>query len=305
MISEKDIEYQLLKEVNSDKIHISFSEYSKFKSCGHRHLIEKYLKLAIEPQTIHLIFGNSIHKAIELGIKENADVEKRVMIFREDFYKQMHDNLHDTPEINDLNDFMSQGENIVRYLSTEKIIKKYKIIGVEYALYEHIYGQFYYKGFIDLIVQDRETEEYVIIDWKTSGEKWDVHKKKRDEVFMAQMRLYKFFFARKNNIPLEKIQCKYVVLNRLKSKKDPKGGFGSLQPVEIFSSREEIKESIKSVAEVLRQIHIENSFPKAKLLDRKDSCYFCPFKTNAQLCNNSGEQAVTMLKESRMAKPLA
>lgn len=300
MVIDKTLEYELLKTVNTGRIHISFSEFSKYKSCGHRHLIEKYLKLVEEPPSIHLIFGNSIHKAIELGIKELAPVDERVLIFREDFYKEMHDKLHDTPEMADFNDFMAQGENIIRYLSTESIIKKYEIIGVEFALYEQLYGPFYFKGFIDLIVRDRKTGRYVIIDWKTSGEAWDVNKKKKDQIFMAQMRLYKYFYARKNNIPLDQIDCKYVVLNRLKNKKYPEMGLGELQSVEIYSNQNDIKESILNVAEVIRKIHIENKFEKAKLNDQKKNCFFCPFKDNTFYCNNGVSQSKDLLKENRL-----
>lgn len=296
---DKALEYQILKNSTSGKIHISFSEYSKYQNCGHRHLIEKYLKLVEEPPSIHLIFGNSIHKAIEIGIKSQSDMEKRVLTFREDFYKEMHDKLNGTPDMNDFNAFMEQGENIVRYLSTEKILKKYDIIGVEFALYENIFYEFYFKGFIDLIVRDKITGRYIIIDWKTSGEAWDVPKKKKDQIFMAQMRLYKYFFSRRQNIPMDEIDCKYVVLNRLKNKKYPELGFGEIQTVEIFSNEDEIMYAIKSVASTLRKIHIENYFPKSKLIGQTKNCFFCPYKDNIGLCNSSETQGQELIKEQR------
>lgn len=297
---EKAIEYELLKAVSSQTIHISFSEFSKYQSCGHRHLLEKYLKLVTDPASIHLIFGNSIHKAIEIGIKTKADVETRVTTFREDFYKEMLDKMHDSPEFKQVNDFLNQGEHIIRYLSTEKIMKKYDIIGVEYALYEPLYGAFHFKGFIDLIVRDKKTGRYVIIDWKTSGEAWDISKKKKDEVFMAQMRLYKYFFSRKSQIPFEQIDCKYIVLNRLKSKLYPEMGMGELQTVEIYSDYDDIERSITMVAETIRKIHIDNEFPKAKLIGQKGNCYWCPHKNNFSLCNNSTTQGAELIKENRL-----
>lgn len=295
----KELEYQNLNTVATGKIHISFSEFSKYQQCGYKHLIEKYLGLVVEPPSIHLIFGNSVHKAIEIGIKTKIDVEKRVNCFREDFYMEMMNKMRDNEDFNKMNSFLDEGENIIRYLSTEKILKKYKVIGVEYPLYEKIFGIFYFKGFIDLIVQDIETGNYVIIDWKTSGEEWDVSKKKKDSVFMCQMKLYKYFFSRKENVPLDKIQCKYVVLNRLKNKKYPEMGYGQLQTVEIYSNPEEIEEALYKVAETIKRIHIDNDFQKAKLIDLKKNCFFCPHKTNFGLCNNSTTQHKEILKESR------
>ena len=286
----KDQQYLDSKEQNSGKIHISFSEFSKYQSCGHRHLIEKYLKLVEEETSIHLIFGNSIHKAIELGIKEKSNVEERVLTFREEFSREMHNNLKESQDFNELNNYLSQGENIIRSLSTEKILEKYDIIGVELPLYEKLHGIFHFKGFIDLILKDKKNGRFVIIDWKTSGEAWDVSKKKKDTTFMAQMRLYKFFFARLKGIDFDQIDCKYVVLNRLKSKKCPELGFGEIQSVEIFSDMKDIENSVTLVAETINKIHIQNHFPKAKFENKTSNCFFCPYKNNFALCDSDPNQ---------------
>lgn len=291
----KDQQYLDLIEQNSGKIHISFSEFSKYQSCGHRHLIEKYLKLVEEETSIHLIFGNSIHKAIELGIKDKYDVEKRVLTFREDFTRNMQNNLRESQEYQELNNYLEQGENIIRSLSTEKILDKYDVVGVELPLYEKLYNNFHFKGFIDLILKDKKNERYLIIDWKTSGESWDISKKKKDITFMAQMRLYKYFFARKNNISFEEIDCKYIVLNRLKSKKCPELGFGEIQPVEIFSDSNDIEGSLTEVAQTIQKIHIKNHFPKAKFNSKTSNCFFCPYKNNFSLCDSDPEQYKKML----------
>lgn len=297
--TNKDNEYEQLKKDNEGKIHISFSEFSKFQVCGHKHLLEKYLKLVVEPPSIHLVFGNSIHKAIEIGIKNKSDKEKRVQVFKEDFTKVMMDTMKDNPDYRHLENYTKEGENIIRYLSTEAILEKYDVIGVEYTLYEQLFGIFYFKGFIDLIVRDKVTGRYVIIDWKTSGQQWDVSKKKKDKIFMAQMRFYKYFFAKKQNIPMSEIDCKYVVLNRLIDKNYHEGGYGKLQPVEIYADEADIEESLKLLAESINNIHIKNSFPKAKLIGKKGSCFFCPYKSNIGLCNGDEKQGVQLLKESR------
>lgn len=286
----KDQQYTDLINQNSGKIHISFSEFSKYQSCGHRHLIEKYLKLVEEETSIHLIFGNSIHKALELGIKENFNTEKRILTFREDFIREMNNNLKHSTDFQYLEDYLEQGENIIKSLSTEKILDKYEVVGVELALYEKLYGVFHFKGFIDLILKDKKTNRYVIIDWKTSGEPWDVSKKKKDSIFMAQMRLYKYFFSVKQEVNPDEIDCKYIVLNRLKSKKCPELGFGEIQPVEIFSDLKDVENSLTLVAETVRNIHINNHFPKAKFQNKTSNCFFCPYKNNFSLCDSDPEQ---------------
>ncbi len=230
-----------------------------------------------------------------MGIKDNYDVEKRVLTFREDFTRNMQNNLRESQEYQELNNYLDQGENIIRSLSTEKILDKYEVIGVELPLYEKLYNNFHFKGFIDLILKDKKNDRFLIIDWKTSGESWDVSKKKKDITFMAQMRLYKFFFARKNNLSFDEIDCKYIVLNRLKSKKCPDLGFGEIQPVEIFSDSADIESSLTEVAQTIQKIHIKNEFLKAKFNNKTSNCFFCPYKNNFSLCNSDPEQYKKML----------
>ena len=113
------------------------------------------------------------------------------------------------------------------------------------------------------------------------------------------MRLYKYFYSRKFNVPMDEIDCKYIVLNRLKSKKCPELGFGAIQPVEIFSTNDDINEAVTLVANTLRDIHINKDFQKAKCVDRKKDCFFCQYKSNPTLCNNNENQYKYMLDEHR------
>ncbi len=305
-LESKDESYLKLKQEANGKIHISFSEFNLYSQCGHKHLLVKYLKLEEEPPSIHLYFGNAIHSAIENSLKEGIGVERRVALFRENFTKEMTNNMKSDPSFKELEHFLDQGENILRILNVENIFKKYKIVAVEEPLYENLFGQYFFKGFIDLIVQDRETGEYVIIDWKTSGEEWNVDKKKKDEIFMCQMRFYKFFYARKHGIPLDQIQCRYVVLNRLKNKKAPKGGFGELQRVDINSTEDEMKFSLIKLATAVKNIHILKEFKKSKYEtgpngeSRVNDCFFCKFKNNVHpLCNRDDEQYKNLLQEHK------
>jgi hypothetical protein len=282
------------KYVNND-IKISFSEFSKYMECGHRHLIENHLKLVEQPPSIHLIFGNSIHAAIEAGIQKKYDVDQRISFFSETFIKEMMDKMFNTPDYSQANSFLEQGVHILRTLQIEKIFEHYDLVGVEEPLYELLFKNYFFKGFVDLILQHKTSKRYLILDWKTSGEAWDVSKKKKNEIFMAQMRFYKYFYARKFNLSIDDIDCKYIVLNRLKSKFYPELGFGQIQTVEIFSSHEHIKHSIEMMSDVVKEIHINSHFPKAKLTGKIDSCRFCPFKKDGVMCNSDPYQYKEML----------
>jgi hypothetical protein len=300
---DKDLNYISSNTKYADKIHISFSEFSLFNQCGHKHLIEKYLKLSEPAMTVHLFFGNAIHAAIEKSLKDTIGLSRRIDFFKRTFAKDMLDNLSDEPGFqHQLDEYLAQGVELLNILSIEDIFKKYKIISVEEPLFEHVYGEFYFKGFIDLVVQNRETGKYVIIDWKTSGQKWSVNKKLADDIFLCQMRFYKYFWSRKNNISLDNISCEYVVLNRLKYKNKPESGCGGIQYVEIDSNNDEIFESLQKLAETIESIHINNRFPKIKHTGNEFlGCMFCKFKGGRHpLCNNNKKQDRQMLLENKL-----
>ena len=298
---EKIIKSDLHAElVHDENIHISFSEFSLYNECGQKHLIFKYLGLDSQESSIHLFFGNAIHEAIEMGVKERLSKEERAKYFANKFRKDMMDNMLQDKQFKDVDDFIDQGNHILLILDTEVLLKGYQIVSVEDSLYEVIYKKFRFKGFIDLVAYNPTTGKYLIIDWKTSGEEWDVEKKKKDKIFLCQMRFYKFFWARKNNIPLGLIDCKYVVLNRLINKKQPMGGFGDVQIVDINSTEDEIFESLTHLGNVLKNIHVDKIFPKVKFTgNEKFNCMFCKYKGGVHpLCNSKYNQYVELLKEN-------
>lgn len=291
-MADKNLLYDQMNKENTDKIHISFSEFSLFNQCAHKHLIQKYLKLGESEPSIHLYFGNAIHEAIELSVKNGLDIENRVNHFRDSFRKNMMDNMMNDPSFKELESFISQGENILKILDLEKVFEDYEIVSVEEPLYEKVHGNFYFKGFIDLVAKNKKTGKYLIIDWKTSGEQWKLSYKLKDEIFLCQMRFYKFFWGKKNNVAMEDIECKYIVLNRLKNKKDESQGFGELQHVPLDSTKKEIQESLALLADSIKSIHVLNQFRKIKFEgDEYKGCRFCEYKDGVNpLCNQDPNQ---------------
>lgn len=300
---DKDLNYISPNNKYADKIHISFSEFSLFNQCGHRHLIEKHLKLTEPSMTVHLFFGNAIHAALEKSLKDAIGLSRRVDFFKRTFAKDMLDYMRDEPGFQqELDEYLSQGEELLKILSVENILSKYKVISVEEPLFEHVYGEFYFKGFVDLVVQHRETGKYVIIDWKTSGQKWSVKKKLSDDIFLCQMRFYKYFWSRKNNVSLDKISCEYIVLNRLKDKNKSDSGCGGIQNVEVDSTNEEIYESLQKLAETVESIHLNKRFPKVKHIGNEFlGCMFCKFKGGKHpMCNSNKNQDKQLLLENKI-----
>jgi len=288
------------KELSEKKAHISFSEFSLFNQCGHRHLLEKRLNILQQPPSIHLYFGNAIHSSIELSLKGSWSINRMVDHFKTTFSKDMLDNMKDTDDYKiNFHNFLTQGEELLKFLDLNKILNEYDVVSVEEPLYEQIFSHFLFKGFIDLVVRHKITKRYKIIDWKTSGEEWNVNKKKKDEIFLCQMRFYKFFWSRKNNINLSDVDCSYIVLSRLKKKKSLSSSFGNIQIVDINSNEEEIKYSLEKLAKTIRMIHIDKIFPKIKFkIGERVGCMFCPLKGGRHpMCDSSDKQHKKLLIE--------
>lgn len=297
----KSQDYTNSKAKDTDKAHISFSEFSLFNQCGYRHLLEKHLGIIQQPPSIHLYFGNAVHSSIESFLKNGLEVNQMIDLFRDTFTKDMMDNMRETADFkNEFYNFLEQGEQMLKILELENILRDYDIIAIEESLYENIYLKYFFKGFIDLVLRHKVTKRYKIKDWKTSGTDWNIPKKMRDEIFLAQMRFYKFFWGRKNNIPLSEIDCEYVVLNRLRNKKDPKSYPGNIQEVSVDSTLDEIKSSLEKLANTIKMIHVDKRFPKIKNSNGVSGCIFCPLKGGKHpLCNSSDLQYKSILKEHK------
>jgi len=301
----KNEAYERLKKGRVNNIHISFSEFTQYKNCPHKHLIQKHLSIDKDDQSIHLFFGNCIHESFEYALRDGMGVEDRIKKFKEDFYKQMVDNMKGLPGFSEVFDFLDQGENIIRVFDTDALMGQYEIVSVEEDLYENLSGRFFFKGFIDLVLRNKLTGRYLIVDWKTSGQEWKVDKKKENEIFMCQMRFYKFFWARKHSVDIDQIDCEYIVLNRLVNKKKPSKGFGVPQYVPIDSTLDEIEYSLRMLANAVKGIHLDNNFPKIKetnpeLIWKENGCLFCKYKGNKHpMCNRNNKQYKHILLEHK------
>lgn len=256
------------------KIKFSFSDYSEFNQCGHRYLVQKLLKLDEKQPNINLIYGSTLHKAIDIGFKKNISLEEKINIFKEDFRKEMMDNLLEDPSYKEVEEFIQDGEKILNLLDKENFLKEYEVVGSEMFIYEHIAGRFYFNGVVDLVLKNIYNNRFLIIDWKTSNKNWDFEVKKQDEIFMTQMQFYKYFVAKRFKKSINQVDCKYVVLSRGEGKeKKP-----CIQDFSLDFDIEQIKSSLFKMGETIKQIHFIQEFNKAKFIEeKKHICRFCQY----------------------------
>lgn len=281
---------------------MSYTHFSLYKECGHRYLLENIIEQEESLPTIYSLFGDAIHDTLKKGVENGLNEEERINNFKYVFTKLVKDYLIETQEYNKLETFLNQGIEILKLIPTDRLSEKYIFIGAEHVISETLYKNYIFVGFIDLVLKDKKTGKYVIIDWKTSTAPWDIENKLKDEVFVSQMKFYKYFYAKKKRIPLKDIECKYIVLSRYKEKNNEDAGYGHIENVEIETDEQSIEIVLEELAKTTRDIFIRKIFTKAKLENRKNSCYFCPFKDSHMFCNDDKEQYLKILDDLKEKK---
>ena len=197
--------------------YISYSELKLWNECTHRHKLKYIDGLEDFTGNLYTAFGSAIHSVCEnIALKKDiSGQEYFIEAFNEEVGKLKPDvmdkSLHES--------MYAQAPGIIEKVAAalDATFPGYKVIGVEEELHEEVDDiDIKLKGYIDLIIQTPD-EKYHIIDWKTCSWGWDA-RKKADKIIGYQLVLYKRFWAKKHNVPLEQIETHFGLLKRTAKK---------------------------------------------------------------------------------------
>lgn len=211
---------------------ISYSQISMFKQCPHKWKLHYKDKINQRDTSIYLVFGIAIHEVIQEYLKVFYNISKvkaneldLETIFQEKFIesyqKQYKDNNneHFSSAI-EMREFYEDGVEILRFF--KKKIGRYfskrgtYLVGIELPIINapnKMLNNILFKGMIDIILYNENSDTFDIIDIKTSTRGWhDKMKKNEDKQF--QLILYKKYFSELYNIPLDKIDIKFFIVKR-------------------------------------------------------------------------------------------
>jgi len=209
------------------KIRVSASQYSKWIQCPQRWFLDYAKKLRKFEGSLNTCFGTAMHETLQTYIKtlytdslEAAETLKLKSIFKETFDREIKKSEKDLKYTEDeYTGFCFDGEDIIdAFLKTSERLKhfprkKYKFIGIELPLELDIRENLQFVAFLDLVLFDIENQKYKIFDFKTSSSGWNPHMKE-DESKTNQLLLYKSFYSKIYNVPLEKIEIEFLILKR-------------------------------------------------------------------------------------------
>jgi hypothetical protein len=232
---------KIVKEIQKNPPHeidysyqknISYSQISMFKQCPHKWKLHYKDKISQRDTSIYLVFGIAVHEAIQEYLtvfyeqsRAAADRLELIDKFQKTFievyqkqYKQNNNSHFSSAE--QMREFFEDGVEILKFF--KKKIGGYfskrgtHLVGIELPVINtpnKMLNNILFKGMLDVVLYHENTDEFTIIDIKTSTRGWhDKMKKNEDKQF--QLILYKKYFSELYNIPLEKINIKFFIVKR-------------------------------------------------------------------------------------------
>ena len=232
---------KIVKEIQKNPPHeidysyqknISYSQISMFKQCPHKWKLHYKDKISQRDTSIYLVFGIAVHEAIQEYLtvfyeQSRAATDRLELIdkFQKTFievyqkqYKQNNNSHFSSAE--QMREFFEDGVEILKFF--KKKIGGYfskrgtHLVGIELPVINtpnKMLNNILFKGMLDVVLYHENTDEFTIIDIKTSTRGWhDKMKKNEDKQF--QLILYKKYFSELYNIPLEKINIKFFIVKR-------------------------------------------------------------------------------------------
>ena len=226
-----DIFYCMTEEIidfPTNKKHVSFSEIKNWKECSYRHKLTYIDKIDMFKPSPYLDFGTAVHEGCEF-LLEGKEVDREKILadittawdkhgFGEpEWYEKMPGWYKHVPVEEWCNWAENMWNDVPAFLDSQ--FPEWDFVAAEETLYEDIPGSTVkFKGFIDAVIKVPKKRgtgvNYWIIDWKTAQAYGWRRQKKQDILMTAQLILYKYFWARKHNIPIKDIRCGFVLLKR-------------------------------------------------------------------------------------------
>jgi len=207
---------------------ISYSQLSMFSECPKRWKLNYIDKKRISEPSIHLLFGSAMHEVIQKYLDvmyqytvkradqlnlERTLQEKMVEIFNQD--KETYGKEPCTKE--QLKEFFQDGCNILDFFKKhrgEYFSKQgYELIGCEVPVEFGLQKDLTWVGYLDIVIKDTVRDVIKIYDIKTSTMGWNKWMK-ADENKTQQLLLYKQFYSKMYNHPIDKIEVEYFIVKR-------------------------------------------------------------------------------------------
>ena len=207
---------------------ISYSQLSMFSECPERWKLNYIDKLRVFETNIFLIFGTAMHEVIQTWLEvmyndsiKNANklnLEQRLHDkLIEGFKKAKEEEGKEPCTLEQLREFFQDGVEILDFVKKRRADyfskRGYKLIGCEVPIDVDLKKNVKMVGYLDIVMLDEFHNTIKIYDIKTSTQGWNKWMKK-DENKTQQLLLYKQFYSKQYNHPIENIDVEYFIVKR-------------------------------------------------------------------------------------------
>ena len=283
---------------------ISYSQYAMWAKCPWQWKLNYVDKLREFHGNIHTIFGTAMHEVIQTylttmytkTIKEADSIPLDELL--QERLKVNFAQVRESSEIEpctkeELTEFYYDGLKIIDFLKKNRGAyfskKGYELLGIEVELDFDLPNNLRYTGFLDIVLRDNYDNRIKIIDIKTSTNGWNKWVKK-DKLKSDQLLLYKQFYSKQYNLPMDRIDVEFFIVKRkLYENCDwpqkrvqlftPASGTVSINKV-LKTLKEFIQDGFTDTGEH-RTDHIFEKKPSDK------NCKWCEFKDKPELCDRN------------------
>lgn len=188
--------------------------------CSFKHKLKYVKNIELDQWSIETVLGTVFHECAECVVKKiDFDRDKLAEIVVEKLNEICEEDKKDFDSEKCIARAIELSHDVIPFL--DETFPGWELVGCELPLYEPLdfeevekWKEYNFKGYIDLVIKatdKRGKTFYWILDWKTTKKPWD-KRKLMDPAVTYQLSLYKNFFSKKNDVPLEQIRCGYATV---------------------------------------------------------------------------------------------
>jgi hypothetical protein len=249
------------------------------------------------------VFGTAFHETLQHYLKvmyeesgASADRLNLEDIFTEHF-REVYSKEYTAAGVHfsnatEMREFFDDGISILDWIQKRRnklfTIRGRKLLGIELPLVLKLANNVYYKAYVDFVLYDQDLKKVYIYDIKTSTRGWS-EREKKDDNKLAQILLYKEYFAKQYGFDVESIEVEYFIVKR-KIYEESEYPIPRVQSFKPASGKSKRGKAVESFQSFVQDCFDESGKPKIKSYLKnvgEDSCKWCPFSMDSVLCNKN------------------
>ena len=208
---------------------ISYSQFALWEQCPYSWKLTYVDKAIPFTDNIYTMFGTAMHEVLQEYLKvmySQSIVEADKLLLDEELEDRMKKTFMEIRQKNGGEEFCTKAQMVEFYNDGLKIIdffkkkrnqyfskRGYELVGIETALDYDLPNNLKFRGYIDLIIKDTVRNRIKIIDIKTSTWGWNKYQK-MDKNKTDQLLLYKSFYSKQHDVPMDRIDVEYFIVKR-------------------------------------------------------------------------------------------